>query len=60
MLTLNLMGCSTKSGKIRVESIVTISGELRQKGTDDSRRLKASLLDSLDMDDLRNKGNLLS
>jgi hypothetical protein len=29
MLTQNLMGCSTKSGKVGIESIVTISGELR-------------------------------
>jgi hypothetical protein len=60
MLTWNLMGCSTKSGKVGIESIVMISGELRRKGTCRFVLPLAPLLDSFGVDDHTDTVELLS
>jgi hypothetical protein len=45
------MGCSVKTGKVRDESITTISGEHPRKGTTEFQRLQPPRLDSFLRDD---------
>jgi hypothetical protein len=57
-LTTNLMGCSMKTGKVGDESIITISGELRRKGTANIRVFRTNEPNSFGKDAQLNEADL--
>jgi hypothetical protein len=59
-LTLNLLGRSTRSGKVEDEDPAMFSGDVLWRGTSDSRRQRPPLLDSYLPEDQSDKAPLLS